>query len=314
MLDLLRLVQLKLSPPLLVDPAWCDLFEKEKKKETKIQRKILVPFSDSCKIECDILLFPSSRTLLFSFSSLLLDSSVAGTPCLTLYLRPALFGGAKHCTGIRPNIHSTHMSVSSNYSCSHWLFILTDFYSRVKYLSVTYREVSSQIPITPERVTSQTYHTMASDKEAQYKEEGSSRGNLHPPEVNPNLEKETDGVSTLSSDSSDHTLPGGGHSSEEERERPALSKQTSAKSITRSISEVRDGILSQRDPELGQTEEEQTAGTEKVNPKDGGEEPDPNLVSWEGPDDPENPLNWPNSRKWAAIFTREPSSHLIPLS
>ena len=29
---------------------------------------------------------------------------------------------------------------------------------------------------------------------------------------------------------------------------------------------------------------------------------DPNLVSWEGPDDLENPKNWPMKRKWAATF------------
>lgn len=29
---------------------------------------------------------------------------------------------------------------------------------------------------------------------------------------------------------------------------------------------------------------------------------DPNSVSWDGPDDPENPLNWPASKKWANII------------
>lgn len=30
---------------------------------------------------------------------------------------------------------------------------------------------------------------------------------------------------------------------------------------------------------------------------------DPNIVEWDGPDDPQNPLNWPNGRKWANILT-----------
>ena len=30
---------------------------------------------------------------------------------------------------------------------------------------------------------------------------------------------------------------------------------------------------------------------------------DPNIVDWDGPDDPENPLNWSNGRKWANIVT-----------
>ncbi len=29
--------------------------------------------------------------------------------------------------------------------------------------------------------------------------------------------------------------------------------------------------------------------------------PDPNVVSWDGPDDPENPQNWPFKRKCAAV-------------
>jgi hypothetical protein len=28
---------------------------------------------------------------------------------------------------------------------------------------------------------------------------------------------------------------------------------------------------------------------------------DPNLVTWDGPDDPENPKNWRSSRKWMAF-------------
>lgn len=40
---------------------------------------------------------------------------------------------------------------------------------------------------------------------------------------------------------------------------------------------------------------------------DGGDPPaeevkeDPNIVSWDGPDDPANPLNWPESRKWGSV-------------
>jgi hypothetical protein len=31
------------------------------------------------------------------------------------------------------------------------------------------------------------------------------------------------------------------------------------------------------------------------------EERDPNIVDWDGPNDPENPLNWPTSKKVTAI-------------
>ena len=32
------------------------------------------------------------------------------------------------------------------------------------------------------------------------------------------------------------------------------------------------------------------------------EERDPDLVEWDGPDDPENPMNWPNSTKWTVTM------------
>jgi hypothetical protein len=33
------------------------------------------------------------------------------------------------------------------------------------------------------------------------------------------------------------------------------------------------------------------------------EERDPNIVDWDGPDDPENPQNWTDGRKWGIIAT-----------
>ncbi|KAH6607853.1 mfs multidrug transporter [Trichoderma cornu-damae] len=63
--------------------------------------------------------------------------------------------------------------------------------------------------------------------------------------------------------------------------------------ISRIVSEVRDGIRNQRDLELGGD------AIEKLPTARAG---DPNLVQWNGPDDPENPKNWLNSRKWAAVF------------
>ncbi|KAM0257509.1 hypothetical protein ACHAQJ_004323 [Trichoderma viride] len=64
-------------------------------------------------------------------------------------------------------------------------------------------------------------------------------------------------------------------------------------SISRTVSEVRDGIQNQRDLELGDDIIEKSP---TVRPDD------PNLVKWKGPDDPENPKNWLNSRKWAAVY------------
>lgn len=76
--------------------------------------------------------------------------------------------------------------------------------------------------------------------------------------------------------------------------RPARDLSLSrGQSISRTVSEVRDGIQNQRDLELGDDviEKSPTARPD-----------DPNLVQWNGPDDPENPKNWLNSRKWAAVF------------
>lgn len=35
---------------------------------------------------------------------------------------------------------------------------------------------------------------------------------------------------------------------------------------------------------------------------EGVEERDPDLIEWDGPDDPENPMNWPSSQKWTVTM------------
>ncbi|PQE24511.1 mfs multidrug transporter protein [Rutstroemia sp. NJR-2017a WRK4] len=44
--------------------------------------------------------------------------------------------------------------------------------------------------------------------------------------------------------------------------------------------------------------EEQQKRDEEVRREKMEQEQDPNLVTWDGPDDPENPMNWPTSKKW----------------
>ena len=39
---------------------------------------------------------------------------------------------------------------------------------------------------------------------------------------------------------------------------------------------------------------------------------DPNIVDWDGDDDPEKPLNWPNSTKWRNVFTISALTLLTP--
>lgn len=64
------------------------------------------------------------------------------------------------------------------------------------------------------------------------------------------------------------------------------------------VYENRDGIEGVRDieagPELQETKSRKSIKSAKSR--------DPNLVTWEGPDDVENPKNWTFRRKWAATF------------
>lgn len=78
--------------------------------------------------------------------------------------------------------------------------------------------------------------------------------------------------------------------------------------LSRTVSEVRDGILNQR--ELGDGGDEEAgsgdaAGREKGpgTQEDSETARDENLVDWEGPADPLNPKNWPRNKKWAAVIT-----------
>ncbi|KAI1368630.1 major facilitator superfamily domain-containing protein [Xylaria arbuscula] len=108
---------------------------------------------------------------------------------------------------------------------------------------------------------------------------------------------EVDDSSTISSASS----------SWEEEIQP--SSRPASRPLSRAISEseVRDGIVNQRDPELG-PELKEKIDTTAPNPDD------PNLVTWTGPDDPENPKNWPLSKKWGAVFTVSLFTLISPIS
>jgi hypothetical protein len=69
------------------------------------------------------------------------------------------------------------------------------------------------------------------------------------------------------------------------------------------VPEVRDGIEDQRDVDV------EAARLERVkSSKSRRSVRDPNLVTWEGPDDGANPKNWSTSRKWAATLVGELSS------
>ncbi|KAK5149049.1 hypothetical protein LTR04_000147 [Oleoguttula sp. CCFEE 6159] len=73
-----------------------------------------------------------------------------------------------------------------------------------------------------------------------------------------------------------------------------------------SVPEVRDGIPDERDAELGRPQLEKKQTTRSVR--------DPNLVSWDFDDDPENPKNWTNKRKWAATLVVSFFTFISPVS
>ncbi|KAI0101659.1 major facilitator superfamily domain-containing protein [Nemania sp. FL0031] len=108
-------------------------------------------------------------------------------------------------------------------------------------------------------------------------------------------------------DSSSITNSAVSSSWEEDREEGSRPASNNALSRHVSESEVRDGFQNQRDPELG-PELTEKVDTTAPNPDD------PNLVTWTGPDDPQNPKNWTFSKKWAAVFTVSLFTLISPIS
>lgn len=121
-------------------------------------------------------------------------------------------------------------------------------------------------------------------------------------------------------DPSDHSSIGYGEnddddgsssSSSSSEGRPNLgSRRTSSRRsrpLSRVVSEVRDGIESRPDVEMGPPLETKVTTT-APNPDD------PDLVTWTGPDDPENPKNWAFSRKWLIVFVVSTFTLISPLS
>jgi len=76
--------------------------------------------------------------------------------------------------------------------------------------------------------------------------------------------------------------------------------------LERPVTEVRYGIRDERDieavPPLEKTESRRS------------QHPDPHLVTWDGPDDPQNPKNWSMGRKWAATFVVSSFTFVSPVS
>ncbi|KAI0483314.1 major facilitator superfamily domain-containing protein [Xylariaceae sp. FL0804] len=126
---------------------------------------------------------------------------------------------------------------------------------------------------------------------------------------NDRAEADSDARSSLSEENSSH------RSSASSLSRGHHAARPSPYALSRANSEVRDGIAIQRDPELDPERDPELGpplsakkSTTAPNPSD------PNLVTWTGPDDPDNPKNWPFSRKWSAVFVVSTFTLIAPVS
>ncbi|KAH7039896.1 major facilitator superfamily domain-containing protein [Microdochium trichocladiopsis] len=67
-------------------------------------------------------------------------------------------------------------------------------------------------------------------------------------------------------------------------------------------------------PEKQPEPEDQLRTSPKGPGEDSNNAQDPNLVTWDGPDDPENPLNWSSSKRWTTVAVVSYLTFLAPLS
>ncbi|KAI1802682.1 MFS general substrate transporter [Daldinia bambusicola] len=111
------------------------------------------------------------------------------------------------------------------------------------------------------------------------------------------------------SNSGSDTTSDSGHREPHDASGQPVSRAAS-RALSRTISEVRDGIESRRDLEDGELTEEEENTAAATAP----DTTDPNLVTWAGPDDPENPKNWPFPKKWGVVFIVSMFTFVSPVS
>ncbi|KAL5339579.1 major facilitator superfamily domain-containing protein [Aspergillus crustosus] len=75
--------------------------------------------------------------------------------------------------------------------------------------------------------------------------------------------------------------------------------------------QVRNGIVTEKDHDL---EANAQGPADLQKPKTAGSTQDPKLVTWAGPDDPDNPKNWPMSKKWAIVLMVSSYTFISPVS
>jgi hypothetical protein len=68
------------------------------------------------------------------------------------------------------------------------------------------------------------------------------------------------------------------------------------------------------DPEKGAQSQALSLHTDERDDAPVRETQDPNIVDWDGPDDPANPLNWPAKKKWSIIAALGAVTFITPLA
>lgn len=87
--------------------------------------------------------------------------------------------------------------------------------------------------------------------------------------------------------------------------------EDSCMEMTETVQEVRNGVVNERDIDI---ERNQMELKKSKSARSARSRLDSKLVDWDGPDDPENPKNWPNKKKWAATVTVSLFTFISPVS
>lgn len=99
----------------------------------------------------------------------------------------------------------------------------------------------------------------------------------------------------------------------QERRVPSTSSTATAeeKEELESVQDTEEGLA---DVKPGQQTDVEKAARPPLQTRQSSKRKDPNIVTWEGPDDPENPKNWTRRRRWAATLIVSSFTFISPVS
>jgi multidrug resistance protein len=83
---------------------------------------------------------------------------------------------------------------------------------------------------------------------------------------------------------------------------------------TETVQEMRGGIVNERDIDLERNQQPQEELKKSKSARSARSRENSKTVDWDGPNDPENPKNWPNRKKWAATVTVSLFTFISPVS